>query len=80
MQYTKKSNVFSFRVDDELRDKINWFEKKTCTSFTDIMRAAAVSVIALVEEKQHLILPFKVLPEFEYEALTARIRELESPL
>ncbi|MDR1191002.1 MAG: hypothetical protein LBK60_04960 [Verrucomicrobiales bacterium] len=72
-----KSNVFSFRVSDELREKINWFEKRTSASFTDIMRAAAESVIDMVEQRQHLILPFKVLPEFEYETLRARIRELE---
>ncbi|MDR2462227.1 MAG: hypothetical protein LBD30_00390 [Verrucomicrobiales bacterium] len=72
-----KSNVFSFRVSDELRDKINWFEKRTGASFTDIMRSAADSVIASVEQRRHLILPFKLLPELEYNELLARIKELE---
>ena len=70
--------MFSFRISGELREKINAVEKATGMTFTDIARAASESVADSFLAKKRLVLPFRMVPEHEYQELLARIRELET--
>ena len=66
-----KDQTMSFRVPGALKNKVAEVENATGCSMADMLMQATQSIVNLVEERGHIIMPFRVIPECEYQQLLA---------
>jgi hypothetical protein len=74
-----KDQTISFRVPGALKSKVAEVERLTGGSMADMLVQATQSIVDLVGERGHIIMPFRVIPDHEYRRLLARLAELEQP-